>query len=147
MDSQHPMADLERERFDAMLDAIYEDFVGKVAAGRDLTFAAAEALARGRVWAGSDAHERGLVDALGGLRVAIDLARAAAGLDAAKPYRVGVVPPPKSPLAAVLDRGGRDDEPLRAVLEATAPLAEVAAESAATAGQGILSTPGLRAEL
>jgi protease-4 len=40
-----------------------------------------DAVARGRVWTGADAKERGLVDELGGLRTAIDRAKVLAGLD------------------------------------------------------------------
>ena len=40
--------------------------------GRKLTVEAVDAVARGRVWTGADAKERGLVDELGGLRTAID---------------------------------------------------------------------------
>ena len=40
-----------------------------------------EPLARGRVWTGSDAHARGLVDQLGGMGAALDLAADRAGLD------------------------------------------------------------------
>ena len=39
------------------------------------------AVARGRVWTGADARERGLVDELGGLRTAVRRAKVLAGLD------------------------------------------------------------------
>jgi protease-4 len=61
----------------AQADAIYDDFTAKVAAGRKLTRAQVEAVARGRVWTGADAREHGLVDELGGFWTA---ARAAARL-------------------------------------------------------------------
>ena len=57
---------LERE-----IDSFYRAFVGLVAKGRGRTVDEIEPLARGRVWSGADAKERGLVDALGGLDVAI----------------------------------------------------------------------------
>jgi protease-4 len=41
-----------------------------------------DAVARGRVWTGADAHERGLVDELGGFRAALRHAKVLAGLDA-----------------------------------------------------------------
>jgi protease-4 len=52
-----------------IIDSIYDDFVGKVAAGRGLSFSAARKLAKGRVYTGIDAKEAGLVDELGGLEV------------------------------------------------------------------------------
>jgi protease-4 len=60
---------------EARLDSIYADFVGKVAAGRGLKPEQAEAAAQGQVWSGADAKARGLVDELGGLSMAIKLAK------------------------------------------------------------------------
>jgi len=62
------------------LDVVYADFTGKVASGRHLDPAKTEAIAQGQIWTGSDAKERGLVDALGGWNVALDLAKQEAGL-------------------------------------------------------------------
>ena len=72
--------DAERERLAAAIDAIYDDFVAKVAQGRGRPVADIEAVARGRVWTGTDAVDAGLVDRLGGLRDAVQVARAQAGL-------------------------------------------------------------------
>ncbi|MFL6054148.1 MAG: signal peptide peptidase SppA [Actinoallomurus sp.] len=74
-------------RVNTFLDRIYDDFVGKVAEGRSLSRERVHELARGRVWTGADAHERGLVDELGGLTHAIELARKKAGLAADAPVR------------------------------------------------------------
>jgi protease-4 len=60
-----------REKLRAEIGAMYEQFVGKVRAGRRLDEARADAAARGRVWTGADAKERGLVDQLGGLPDAV----------------------------------------------------------------------------
>lgn len=70
----------ELARLAATIDAIYQDFVTKVAAGRGRPLAEIEALARGRVWTGRDAVQNGLVDELGGLRDAVRIARSRAGL-------------------------------------------------------------------
>lgn len=61
---------LERE-----IDSFYRAFVGVVARGRGRNADEIEPLARGRVWSGRDAAERGLVDRLGGLDVALDEVR------------------------------------------------------------------------
>ena len=45
---------------------IYDDFLHKVAAGRQLPLAQVQDVARGRVWTGADAKTHGLVDGLGG---------------------------------------------------------------------------------
>jgi protease-4 len=149
MSSDREFTEAENERFQALLDSIYEDFVGKVAEGRGRAFEEIEPIARGRVWAGSDAHELGLVDALGGIRMAVDLAREAAGLDSTKPYRLTVMPKPKSPLAAMIGRDSRDDDrvALREMLDATAPLAELAGGAASLSPGGALTMPGIRTEL
>ena len=62
------------------LDVIYADFTGKVSSGRHLDPAKTEQIAQGQVWTGKDAKDKGLVDALGGWSVAVDLARNEAGI-------------------------------------------------------------------
>ena len=59
----------------------YDDFVGKVAQHRERSVDQIEAAAQGRVWTGSDALERGLVDKLGDLPDAINSAAELAGLE------------------------------------------------------------------
>ena len=80
-------SDDERSRLAASIDAIYADFVAKVADGRRRSVEEIEALARGRVWTGRDALANGLVDELGGLRDAVRIARSRAGLPADAPVR------------------------------------------------------------
>jgi protease-4 len=74
-------------RLEQWLDRVYADFVTKVAQARGMTYDQVHELARGRVWTGADAHERRLVDELGGLRRAAELARDRAGLPADAPLR------------------------------------------------------------
>ena len=83
--SRKGFSDSEREQLDATLDAIYDDFVAKVAQGRNRSVEDIEAIARGRVWTGSDALRIGLVDELGGVRDALRIARARGGLPADAP--------------------------------------------------------------
>jgi protease IV len=64
----------------AEADAVYADFTGKVAAGRKLPLAKVQEIARGRVWSGSDANARGLVDKLGGFWDAAAIAKQLAGI-------------------------------------------------------------------
>jgi len=84
----------ELERLDAFLDHVYDDFTGKVASGRGLSQADVHAIAKGRVWTGADAADRGLVDTLGGLRDAVRIARERAGLPDDAPVRPAVTIPP-----------------------------------------------------
>ncbi len=97
----------ERERLAATIDAIYEDFVAKVAEGRGRSVAEIESAARGRVWTGRDALEVGLVDELGGLRHAVDIARERAGLAEDAPVRRAL----HVPVLARLSRPRNSDDP------------------------------------
>ena len=89
----------ERARFAATVDAIYHDFVRKVAEGRQRPVADIEAVARGRVWTGRDALEAGLVDELGGLRDAVRIARERASLPEDAPVLGAVRIPPLARLS------------------------------------------------
>ncbi len=77
--ASRPYSVEERRRLAAEVDAMYRQFVAKVAAGRGLTVDEVETAAGGRVWTGRSAHARRLVDVLGNvddaLRAAEDLAR------------------------------------------------------------------------
>ncbi len=77
-----PFTDEQQAHVEAEADLFYTDFVERVARGRKLEVHAVDAVARGRVWTGADALERGLVDELGGLRTAITRAKKLAGLAA-----------------------------------------------------------------
>ncbi len=76
-----PFTDEQHAQVVAEADLFYTDFVQRVADGRDLSVEEVEGVARGRVWTGADAAERGLVDELGGLRTAIRRAKVLAGVD------------------------------------------------------------------
>lgn len=79
--SYRRFSDDEWRHLESWLDRVYEDFTSKVAADRGLSADHVEEVARGRVWTGADAQQRGLVDELGGLERALDIAAARAGLD------------------------------------------------------------------
>ena len=75
-----PFTEEQHAHVEAEADLFYTDFVERVARGRDLSVEAVDAVARGRVWTGADALDRGLVDELGGLRAAIRRAKLLAGI-------------------------------------------------------------------
>ncbi|MEN0014732.1 MAG: signal peptide peptidase SppA, partial [Solirubrobacteraceae bacterium] len=77
--ADRPFDEAELARLDGWLDTVYADFTEKAAEGRGMPVDQLEPLARGRVWTGADAHERGLVDRLGGLEEAITIAAEKAG--------------------------------------------------------------------
>jgi protease-4 len=93
-----------KERLGTMLDRIYQGFKDHVAAGRHLSPDAVEAIAKGRVWSGEEAKKNGLVDALGGYEVALELAKEAAKIPADAPIDLVTFPKRKNPVAEVIDR-------------------------------------------
>lgn len=66
----------------SVIDKGYRDFIGRVAAARGKQSAEIDKVARGRVWTGRQALERGLVDKLGGLDAAVAAAAERARLGA-----------------------------------------------------------------
>jgi protease-4 len=75
-----PLNEEELQQRNAFIEQTYVDFVELVAEGRGMTYAEAESLAGGRVYTGETALENGLVDALGGLQDALDLAASQSGV-------------------------------------------------------------------
>lgn len=74
----------------------YDNFVPKVAKGRGKTNEEINGLGQGRVWTGTQAKERGLVDEFGGLEKAIEIAKQLAELPADKDVRRVAYPEPRS---------------------------------------------------
>ncbi|HET9451715.1 MAG TPA: signal peptide peptidase SppA [Aggregicoccus sp.] len=109
--SDLPYTPEQQARVEAMMDRIYQDFTKRAAQGRKLPLEKLQAVARGRVWTGEDAKALGLVDALGGMSTALQLAKEAAKLPADKDVRLQVFPREKSPseLIAELLGGGQED--------------------------------------
>ena len=72
----------EEEIMQQMIDEYYEQFVDVVAEGRGLSREEVRNLATGQIYTGTEAKELGLVDELGDLDTAIDLAAGLAGIEA-----------------------------------------------------------------
>ncbi|OBJ04128.1 signal peptide peptidase SppA [Mycobacterium sp. 1482292.6] len=87
-----PFTPEQRAHREAEADLVYADFLERVADGRNLTTEAVDRVARGRVWTGADARERGLVDELGGFRTALRRAKILAGLDEDADVRLVTLP-------------------------------------------------------
>ncbi|MBE6177082.1 MAG: signal peptide peptidase SppA [Rikenellaceae bacterium] len=75
-----PLTKVERAAVMRGVDRVYETFTGHVSKGRNLPIERVLEIAEGRVWTGVDAQQIGLVDGIGGLRMAIALAADKAGL-------------------------------------------------------------------
>ncbi len=69
-----PFSENQLKKLDELMRPIYYRFIQKVAESRKKSFEETRALAKGRVWTGEQAYQRGLVDVLGGLDDAIKLA-------------------------------------------------------------------------
>src|SRR6266567_4434396 len=134
--TSRPFSSEEWQVVDAWLDHIYADFTGKVAAGRGLSAEGVHELARGRVWTGADAHDRHLIDELGGVEEAADIARRRAGLPATAP----VVPFPRlGPLDRIRPASNSEDRraaPPPAARAGAAPPAPPPAGGGAGGGGG-----------
>jgi len=72
----------EEEIMQGMIDEYYEQFIDVVAEGRGLGKEEVRNLATGQAYTGTAAKELGLIDELGGLDTAIDLAAGLAGIEA-----------------------------------------------------------------
>jgi protease-4 len=86
----------ERARAESFIKTYYKEFIDKVAFGRKMKVDRVEAIAEGRVWTGLDGKRNGLVDVLGGMATAIDIAKVRAGIP--KDREVTIVELPKKGL-------------------------------------------------
>jgi protease IV len=120
------------------LDAVYADFTRQVGEARKLEPGPLDAAARGRVFTGVDAKRAGLIDELGGLHLAINIAKAKAGIDDARSVQVRRFPPESERWQKVVDRVLR-----LAGLDAQAPAIRAPREvREAFARFGIAGRPG-----
>jgi protease-4 len=89
------------DKFQQWLDRVYVDFTSKVAEGRKLPKEKVLTIAKGRIWSGQDGKDLGLVDELGGLDVALRLAKEAAKIPAGDEVEVVVYPRKRTLLEAL----------------------------------------------
>jgi len=99
-----PWTDDERQRIRTLMVSFYKDFVGKVAQGRKKSYEDVDAIAQGRVWTGSDALQHGLVDRLGGMDVALAVAKEKAKIARDQDVNVVILPERKGFLDLLLER-------------------------------------------
>ena len=103
----------ERQLLKNGIDESYRDFVNKVATARRRPFAEIEPVAQGRVWLGSQAKPRNLVDELGGLDTAVEMVKKKANIPAGEQVSVVVYPSRRSIFDMVLRRSQEDMLELR----------------------------------
>jgi protease-4 len=88
----------QRAAVSAWMDRIYNNFVARVAQGRNLPLDRVQTIARGRVWTGEQAVKLGLVDKIGGFGLAVAEAQRLAGIPAGEHVVMKTVSPKRSPL-------------------------------------------------
>lgn len=119
-----PWQPAELAKLDQDLDALYRDFVGKMATGRGLSYEAVHAVAQGRVWTGRQARDVSLVDRLGGLHEVAAAVREKLGLTPEASLR-WTSAPPATRFGVERDSSAEElARPLGAALSAIPELAE-----------------------
>jgi protease-4 len=91
-----PFTPEERVELQHKVQQFYDVFLTRVSTGRHMTKEQVDAVGQGRVWTGQQAFDRHLVDRIGGLRQALEQARALTGLPEDAPIRE--YPPPEASL-------------------------------------------------
>ena len=116
-----PLSADARNMLQRNVEDFYVTFTQRVADGRGLSRTYVDSIARGRVWTGLQAKEIGLVDTLGGLPLALNIAANEAGIDYKK-SRVKVFPKEKSLWEQVMQQmeEGKEEE-IKARLNAVIP--------------------------
>jgi protease-4 len=145
LSTNRPFDEEELALLDRWLDEVYDDFTAKAAADRGMAVDDLRAVARGRVWTGADAAERGLVDTLGGLEEAVADACRRAGV-ARDEVELRTIPAP-NPLQALFPRESSDAVETRRGLEGPLAWQGLLPDLRALLGApyaGVLSMPAVR---
>lgn len=96
LSSNHPFSAEEKKIFNRSLDNIYADFTAKVAEARHFDAAEIDKLARGRIWLGKKAVEKGLIDELGGINEAVAKAKDLGGIAPKTRFNITYYPKKKT---------------------------------------------------
>jgi len=94
-----PLSDFQYQLIEKEVDNFYTTFIEHVAKGRNMTIEEVDAVGQGRVWTGTDALQLGLVDEIGDLNRAIEIAVELAELD---DYRIVERPEQEDPFEKIL---------------------------------------------
>lgn len=95
-----PLNNVQKKFIQNSVDRIYIDFVTRVASGRNMTFEKVDSIAQGRIWSGINAKEIGLVDTLGGINLALDIAAKSAKIE---DYKIVEYPVQKETVEKIME--------------------------------------------
>ncbi len=99
-----PLSAEEKARLKEEIRWTYDQFLLRAAEGRGQTKEAIDQVGRGRVWTGNQAKKVGLVDELGGLTRALEMAKQLAGIPQDEPVKIEVWPKKVSLISLLLGR-------------------------------------------
>jgi protease-4 len=102
--AQQNFSPAQRAYIQKSLNDTYSDFTKGVALGRKMTVEAVDKIGKGRVWSGAQAKELGLVDELGGLDRAIEVAKQLSSIPASESVHIVRYPEEKSFFEQFLER-------------------------------------------
>jgi protease-4 len=112
----------ERKKIEESMQNVYDQFIERTAAARHMTPEKVDEVAQGRVWTGEQAKQLGLVDELGGLYKAIDLAKQRARIAADEEVDLVVYPPHRSFYEVLADQLSTPVDRMRAAYTSDALL-------------------------
>lgn len=98
-------SDDERKKFEGWINATYQDFISKVAKGRNKKVEDIDKIGQGRVWTGAQGKDNGIVDEYGGLDRAVEVAKELAGIPKDKGVHRVILPYPRTILQEWLNLG------------------------------------------
>jgi len=102
--AQQNFTPAQRAYIEKSIKQTYDDFTKGVAKGRNMSVEAVDKIGKGRVWSGTQAKEIGLVDELGGLDRAVEVAKQLAHIPAGQQVRIVRLPEEKSFLEQLFER-------------------------------------------
>lgn len=103
MSLNRPFSESQAARMNVLMDSTYQRFLDRVAQGRGMSGEEARSVAKGRVWTGQQAIDKGLADEVGGLTAALDYAARLAGEKSRMDVKVSVFPKPKKPIEQIME--------------------------------------------
>jgi protease-4 len=106
----YQFSEANKAKLHALTGGMYKRFVSKVAEARHMTFEQTRAIAKGRVWSGTDAKRIGLVDTLGGIQTAINIVKNRLGLTPDQKIKVDIYPKPKDDFISLFSIFDNDSE-------------------------------------